>query len=58
MQIDQALFYELLRFHCMGVYDDHEMNQRIKEQLEQKLNKMCAREKYKQQLKENGKVPE
>lgn len=52
--IDETLFVELVRFHCLEVYDDQTMNQHIKEQLENKLNKMCARINYTKKLNENN----
>ena len=50
--IDERLFGELVRFHCLEVQDDEELNQHIKQELETKLNKMCERLEYAKKFKD------
>lgn len=44
--IDQSLFAELVKYHCIGVKDDVAMNERIAAQLEAKLDKVCSHIEY------------
>ena len=46
VQIDQKLFTELVRYHCLGVHDDAEMNEHIERELSDKLDRMCKRIEY------------
>lgn len=54
IQIPQTLFMELVRYHCLGIQDDDQMNQRIAEQLEQKVQKACNRLEYSKKLAERS----
>lgn len=49
--IDYELFFELVKYHCFEMYDDPVRNAYIKEQLEQKVNKLADREKYAQRFR-------
>ena len=48
--IDQNLFLELVRYHCLEIRDDEVMNQHIATELEAKLKKQCDRLEYSKQL--------
>lgn len=49
--IDYDLFFELVKYHCFELYDDPVRNAYIKDQLEDKVNKLAEREKYSQRFK-------
>lgn len=50
--ISKELFGELVKYHCLNISDDN-TEQWIKDQLEDKLNKMCNREEYTKRIYNN-----
>ena len=57
VQIDERLFYDLAKYHCLGQQNE-ELESRIREGLEQKVEKMAARQRYAERLKTEGKTTE
>lgn len=57
VQIDESLFYDLARFHLLGQRSE-ELESRIREGLEQKIEKMAARQRYAERLAAEGKTTE
>ena len=51
VQIDEELFFYLVRYHCVEIQNDEYTNEYIKQELEKKLNKMCNRLEYSKKLK-------
>lgn len=53
VQIDESLFYDLARYHLLDQRNE-EMERRIGVGLEQKLQKLSARQQYAERLKTEG----
>lgn len=54
VQISEDLFFDLAKYHCLGQQNE-ELKSRIREGLEQKIEKMAARQRYAERLKTEGK---
>ena len=57
IQVPENLFYDLAKYHCLGQQNE-ELESRIREGLEQKVEKMAARQRYAERLKTEGKTTE
>jgi len=55
VQIDERLFYDLAKYHCLGQQNE-ELESRIREGLEQKVEKMAARQRYAERLKTESRI--
>lgn len=55
IMIDYDLYLDLIKYHCYGgIFETEEMQQSIRERLEDKLNKLAKHQEYSKNFKKMG----